>query len=220
MHSIGGATGVEWADFAIMTMTMAETLGNRLREARLSRGFRSAAEAARQFQWNITSYQQAENGTRPPTRDKITEYARNFRVSVSWLLTGSGTPEDTDIKTVPFFGHIDQASGYLVRSDPAAKEEVIAPPGASEFTVAIRARGGGRVVCAGALLYFENRRRPATEELLGKLCVVAIDDSKVVIRRVEPGSQPGLFNLFTFVDPLIADCQPLWAAEIIWIRQP
>lgn len=186
----------------------------------MSRGFRSAAEAARQFQWNITSYQQAENGTRPPTRDKITEYARNFRVSVSWLLTGNGTPEEVDIKTVPFLGHIDQESGYLVRTDPAARTEVPAPPGATEFTVAIRARGGGRVVCDGALLYFENRRQPATDEMLGKLCIVAIDEDKLVVRRLEPGTRAGHYNLFTFVDPLLIDAKPAWAAEIVWIRQP
>lgn len=201
-------------------MTTAETLGHRLREARLSRGFRSAAEAARQFQWNITSYQQAENGTRPPTRDKITEYARNFRVSVSWLLTGNGTPEEIDIRGVPYLGHIDQASGYLVREDFATKIEVPAPPGATQHTVAIKARGGGRVVCDGALLYFENRGQPATDDMLGKLCIVAIDENRVVVRRIEPGTRPGHYNLFTFVDPLVIDVKPAWAAEIIWIRQP
>jgi transcriptional regulator with XRE-family HTH domain len=201
-------------------MTTAETLGHRLREARLSRGYRSAAEAARQFQWNITSYQQAENGTRPPTRDKITEYARNFRVSVSWLLTGNGTPEEIEIRTVPFLGYIDQTSGFLMRSDLTSKAEVPAPPGATEFTVAIRARGGGKVVSDGALLYFENRGLPATNDLVGKLCVIAIDYNRVVVRRVEIGKKPGTFSLFTFVDPLVEDVTPLWAAEIVWIRQP
>jgi transcriptional regulator with XRE-family HTH domain len=203
-----------------MTTTLAETLGHRLREARVSRGFRSAAEAARQFRWNITSYQQAENGTRPPTRDKITEYARNFRVSVSWLLTGDGTPEEIEIRTVPFLGHIDQDSGFLLQIDGSAESDVPAPPGATEFTVAIRARGGGRIIRDGALLYFENRRQLATDEMIGKLCVVAIDEDRIVVRRVEPGTKTGHYNLFTFVETPTAEVQPLWAAEIIWIRQP
>jgi transcriptional regulator with XRE-family HTH domain len=203
-----------------MTTTTAETLGHRLREARLSRGFRSAAEAARQFRWNITSYQQAENGTRPPTRDKITEYARNFRVSISWLLTGDGTPEEIEIRTVPFLGHIDQDSGFLVRTDHSAESDVPAPPGATEFTVAIKSRSGGRIVRGGALLYFENRRQLATDEMVGKLCVVALDDDRIVVRRLEPGIQAGHYNLFTCVDVEVAEVKPLWAAEIIWIRQP
>lgn len=202
-----------------MTLS-AETLGKRLREARLSRGFKSAAEAARQFNWNITSYQQAENGTRPPTRDKITEYAQKFRVSVSWLLTGSGTPEESEIKSVPFLGSIDQNSGALVQSDPAARPEVPAPPGATEHTVAIRARGGGCVVSEGALLYFENRQQPANDDMLTRLCVVARRNGDIVVRRVERGSRPGVYNLFTFVEPIIEDEDPLWAAEIVWIRQP
>lgn len=202
-------------------MLSGETLGRRLREARQSRGYRSAAEAARQFQWNVTSYQQAENGTRPPTRDKITEYARKFHVSVSWLLTGSGTPEESEIRTVPFLGQVDQDSGALVSSDPATRPEVTAPPGATEFTAAIRARGGGRVVSAGALLYFENNRQRATDAMLGKLCVIALRNGDIVVRRLEPGSRPGVYTLFSFVEPtIIPDQDPLWAAEIVWIRQP
>src|SRR5262249_581069 len=137
-----------------MITTAAETLGHRLREARLSRGFRSAAEAARQFRWNVTSYQQAENGTRPPTRDKITEYARNFKVSKSGLPRGEGARKESKRGGAPFIGHIDQDTFFLAPTAPATKSVVPAPPGATEFTVAIKARGGGRIISDGALLYF------------------------------------------------------------------
>jgi transcriptional regulator with XRE-family HTH domain len=198
----------------------AQALGKRLREARLSRGFKSAAEAARRFRWNVTSYQQAENGTRPPTRDKITEYAQKFQVSVSWLLTGEGTPEETEFKTVPFLGHIDEKTGKLVENDPGSRPEVTAPPGATKYTVAIRARGGGRVVNAGALLYYENRRRPPTDNLINRLCVLALPNNDVMVRRVERGTRNGVYTLTNFIDAPLVDQQPVWVAEIVWIRQP
>lgn len=61
----------------------------RLQKAREARGFGSAADAAKFFGWKYDSYIQHENGTRGLTRS-ADRYAKAFRVSEAWLLTGEG----------------------------------------------------------------------------------------------------------------------------------
>ena len=56
-------------------------------------------------------------------------------------------------------------------------------------------------------------------KLVRVVSVVPVEND-VVVRRVEFGSRPGRYNLFTFVADMLIDQDPLWAAEIIWIKQP
>lgn len=65
----------------------------RLEEARFKRGFATARNAAKYFGWNYTTYVQHENGTRGFTRASD-KYAKAFRVSRGWLLTGEGEGPD------------------------------------------------------------------------------------------------------------------------------
>jgi|GEM_PF-1825425 len=61
----------------------------RLEEARTSRGFKTAKSACEYFGWNYNSYAQHEQGNRGIGRVSAT-YARAYRVSEAWLLTGEG----------------------------------------------------------------------------------------------------------------------------------
>ncbi|KQV27576.1 hypothetical protein ASC97_04135 [Rhizobium sp. Root1203] len=55
----------------------------------MARGFDEAKKAANFFGWNYSAYAQHENGTRGITR-AAKMYAKAFRVSEAWLLTGEG----------------------------------------------------------------------------------------------------------------------------------
>lgn len=70
----------------------------RLEKARIARGFDEAKKAAHYFGWNYNTYAQHENGTNGITRASA-KYAKAFRVSEAWLLTGEGPGpgEDTGI---------------------------------------------------------------------------------------------------------------------------
>ncbi|TPE49958.1 helix-turn-helix domain-containing protein [Amaricoccus solimangrovi] len=61
----------------------------RLQAAREASGFPSAKAAARRFGWSEDTYAQHENGTRGLTRS-ATRYAKAFKVSSAWILTGEG----------------------------------------------------------------------------------------------------------------------------------
>lgn len=62
----------------------------RLEQARLARGFKTAKSACEYFGWNYNSYAQHEQGIRGISRVS-SQYARAYRVSEAWLLTGEGT---------------------------------------------------------------------------------------------------------------------------------
>lgn len=68
----------------------------RLETARVLRGFKSARAAATRFNWVYDSYAQHENGTRGIAR-AAKKYAKAFKVSEAWLLTGEGpSPSDNE----------------------------------------------------------------------------------------------------------------------------
>lgn len=61
----------------------------RLEKARIERGFKTAKDAARYFDWKYETYIQHEQGIRGISR-AAAKYAKAFRVSEGWLLTGEG----------------------------------------------------------------------------------------------------------------------------------
>lgn len=62
---------------------------DRLREAREKAGFAGPAAAARRYGWNADSYKSHENGFRGIRVEVAEKYAKVFRVSAAWILTGA-----------------------------------------------------------------------------------------------------------------------------------
>lgn len=63
----------------------------RLVDARVHRGFSEAAAAAKFFGWNYDTYIQHERGERGLRKAVAEKYAKAYRVSTAWLMTGEGT---------------------------------------------------------------------------------------------------------------------------------
>lgn len=63
-------------------------ISDRLRKLRIDAGFESGREVARRFGWNENTYRSHENGSRGVPRDALFEYAKAYKVDVSWLVTG------------------------------------------------------------------------------------------------------------------------------------
>lgn len=71
----------------IMVFDDRPDFARRLEEARKNRGFRTPKDAARFFDWTYETYIQHEQGIRGISR-AAAKYAKAFRVSEAWLLTG------------------------------------------------------------------------------------------------------------------------------------
>lgn len=75
--------------FAIIMFNDRPDPAKRLESARISKGFKTAKDAARFHGWIYETYIQHEQGTRGITR-AAGKYAKAFKVSEGWLLTGEG----------------------------------------------------------------------------------------------------------------------------------
>ncbi|MBF9234703.1 S24 family peptidase [Microvirga alba] len=73
----------------------------RLKEARLKAGFKSMPAAARTMRVNISTYKAHEAGTNGFDTPDARIYAKAFKVSASWLMTGDETPEDAETEAAP-----------------------------------------------------------------------------------------------------------------------
>ena len=67
-----------------------DTTGKRLRFARLAAGIESQAAAVARFNWSKDTLKSAENDTRGLTLKSVQKYARAYKCSAAWLLTGDG----------------------------------------------------------------------------------------------------------------------------------
>lgn len=67
---------------------MTETAGSRLQKARREAGYETAADAARAFGWPEITYQAHEADRRGIRPALAAQYARAFKVSAAWILTG------------------------------------------------------------------------------------------------------------------------------------
>lgn len=71
---------------------------DRLRQARLSAGFSSAAAAARHFGWPGSTYGGHENGQRGIKQPDVAKYAEAFDVTPEWLFSGR---RDAQVRATP-----------------------------------------------------------------------------------------------------------------------
>lgn len=71
-----------------------KTPGERLAWAREQAGYETAADAARALNCKYPTYAGHENTSRGLSAKVAARYAAFFRVSLAWLLTGTGSPKD------------------------------------------------------------------------------------------------------------------------------
>jgi hypothetical protein len=74
---------------------------DRLERARIAAGFETPTDAARAFGWNEVTYRSHEAGGRNILPQVAERYARAFKVSAGWLLTGEGPEQRTRLSASP-----------------------------------------------------------------------------------------------------------------------
>lgn len=79
---------------------------DRLRSARIARGFASAADAARAFGWNVPTYTSHENGTRGIRSDAAERYASAFGITAAELM-GLPPGRSSTVEEVPVLGRAE-----------------------------------------------------------------------------------------------------------------
>jgi len=204
--------------------------GQRLRQAREAAGFSNAKEAATRLRLpSSTTYQHHENGTRGLARSAEL-YSEAFGVPAEWLLYGRNPPEWADGasaparrkgRTVPLVGYVGAgAQAHYYASADEGLGEVDAPEDATETTVAAEIRG----VSLGPaldrwLVFYDEVRSPVTPDMHGRLCVVGLDDERVLVKVIRPAGEPGRFHLISNgSEEPIFDQAVMWAAKVTGMK--
>lgn len=149
--------------------------------------------------------------------------ARLADVSVDWLATGEGVPPSKDAfpksaprpREVPVVGYVSAGAAHFFASGDGELDRVPAPDGATEQTVAVEIRGES----LGALfdqwlIFYDEVRSPVTSDLIGRLCVVALPDDRVLVKRIRRSKTPGFYHLESNTEGTIYDVEIVWAARV------
>lgn len=191
----------------------------RLKWAREHAGYETAAAAAQALGVKEPTYMGHENGSRGFPLDRAERYARKFKVSLEWLLTGRGSPTKGVLPTARAAGYIGAGAEFLPVDDHApggGLEEVEIPPGVPLDAVLVIVRGDSmhpRYFDGEYLFYLRDQRPPA--ELLNRECVVKLPDGRMFVKMLRRGSQHGLFNLESWNASIIEDQPVDWAAPVV-----
>ena len=198
-----------------------ETLGDRLRHARIAAGFSSGAEGAARAGVNYYTYAQHENGTRDFPAKKAELYARAFNVDVSWLLYGKGTARREPKKgEVPVVGYVGAGAAMNLYSDGQGPfDYVAAPSGSSAETVAAEIRGDSLGTFFNQwLVFYDDVHSPVSDNLIGELCVCGLPDGRVLIKKIQRSKDEGYFHLLSQTEDPILDVPLDWAARVKHMR--
>lgn len=201
----------------------------RLKEARVNRGYRTAAQAARAHLWNVNSYSSNENGNAPYSFVKAKKYGDAFGVRAEWLYDGAPPISDIELREarevfVPVIGRVgaDSSGAVLFATGQDTGDLVPLPPGGTHKAVALQVCGHSMCGLAddGGLIYFEDQRTHPSEDMLGEVVVVETEADEVLVKRLLRGSRRGFYDLESIAGPTRKDCKLRWAAHITAIIPP
>ena len=197
----------------------------RLRQARIAKGFETAAAAADAHGWSRNTFASNENGNAPFSYRRAKEYAVAFGVSPEWLYDAAGPMLATAASGLaPVIGHVganpDGTVLFALGQDPAELTPI--PPGGTDKARALKVAGHSMRGLAddGALIYFEDQRTAPTPDMLGQVVIVETDTDEVLVKRLLRGSRPGLYDLESIAGPMRRDARLRWAAHITAIIPP
>ncbi|MGP0092301.1 MAG: hypothetical protein ACLPKB_20425 [Xanthobacteraceae bacterium] len=187
---------------------------SRLRQARQRAGFTSARSAALRFGWIPSTYASHENGQTPvPTRLAPT-YARAFKVSAAWLLTGEGPRESrTTIMVLGFIGAGAEITPAESQVPPHGLAEIELAFALPENAVAFEVQSASlwpRYEPGDIILCWNEQHAPG--DLVGREAI-AIVDGRRYLRRPFAGVRKGTFDLETF------NAEPIRGARISSVRE-
>ena len=197
----------------------------RLRQARIAKGFETAAAAADAFGWNRNTYASNENGNGPFSYRRAKEYGAAFGVRPEWLYEADGAMLPTaEPGHVPIVGRVGANPEGLVLYATGHGPTDLAPipPGGTEDARALLVVGHSMRGLAddGALIYFEDQKAAPTPDMLGHVVVVELDTEEVLVKRLLRGSRSGLYDLESIAGPTRQDARLRWAAHITAIIPP
>lgn len=197
------------------------TPAQRLRIARERAGYDTAKAAAEAMGVPVATYVQHENGGRGYPAGRADRYGKFFRVSPEWLLYERGEEDEAPASdSVPIVGFVGAGSVATLFSEGQGPFDEVEPPADSTpQTVGLGIRGAslGPAFDEG-IVFYDDVRSPVTPDLHGRLCVVGLNDGRVLVKILRSAGD-GSFHLFsnTMDEPMLNE-DVAWAARVKDVR--
>jgi DNA-binding XRE family transcriptional regulator len=171
-------------DNVVLMMSDKTTVAKRLKRAREQAGYATAADFARAWNFNSTTYYHHENGRRDIRPDIAKRYAAILKLPAGMLLYGEQLQSVASVRIV---GQI-AATGQIVLQSSGISAQSVVLPNASEL-VGLRVLGDDLYPAyrAGDVVF----HRPLNAEsgfaismLHGCECVVELEDGSILLRQI------------------------------------
>jgi len=166
--------------------------------------------------------------------ETLQKLALGLKTTPMWLLKEEGpetlSEDHIDSAAVLGFGEGGQAKfgtvrvvGYVGAGSEAHYykyadedfDEVPAPLGASDQTVAVEIKGKSfGPLMDSWLVFYDDVRSPVTEDLIGEVCVVGLADDRILIKEIKRERNGSYTLLSNSSEPPIPNASIEWAAKV------
>jgi transcriptional regulator with XRE-family HTH domain len=173
------------------------------------------AKLAKSTQQHVS---QLEIGTVLTTK-ALYRFAKVLEVQ-PWVLDPDVPSHVDSAPIVPVVGYVGAGwEAHYYENGQPPEEYVPMPAGGNDDTVAVRIKGNSMSYFENWLVYYDHLFSPPDDQLLHKLCVVTLDDERVLIKKLMPGSKPGRYNLLAVNGDMLLDVIVKSAAEVRALTQ-
>lgn len=189
-----------------------ERLPNRIRELRNARGMSQSAlgKAVNASGMAVSFWETGERRLKAGDMERIAEA---LGVAPSEILPAEAS-------NVPVVGRVGAGAEVTPFDDHAKGEglyEVECPRGLDpKATVAVEVVGASMepLIGEGWVLFYDRSPEPTPSAVIGKLCIVKLEDGRTLVKQVRRGPEKGRFNLVSLNAPMIEDVALEWAAPV------
>lgn len=192
-------------------------VGDRLRQMRIKAGFTSARKAAQALGVKESTYASHENGQTEPGREEVQFYARRFKASFTYILTGEGKLGAQNL--APLMGRIGAGGDIEPEYEQVPEsglEEIELPIGVGVEAVAFEISGASmRPKYENGQLIICTRSSRDPESLIGLEVAVRTAGGKRYLKTLKLGRRRGTYTLESFNADPIVDVKLAWVGEIL-----
>lgn len=188
---------------------------SRLRSARIKAGFKSARAAAMRYGWTPSTYASHENGQTQVPSDAAREYAKAFKVSAAWILTGEGVQAAQNVvRIMGFVGAGGDISPEYEQVPEEGLSDIECPFPLPDDAIAFRVEGTSMWprYDPGDVIIVRNKQSDP-DSLLGLEVAVRISKGQRYLKRVLRGKSRGLFDLESH------NAEPIRGVKISWVSE-